>query len=123
VAEPKNKRQGCARSLPRDFYVRRDAGNIDRPYNSEIGLLEQVNYDLELAGAALAGRDGRQLSGPATLAKLRTLLTADFMEALAERIRVSRWLLEPEQLSRVRAMLLTFRTNLLDQGSLRGLAG
>ena len=91
-----------------------DAGNIDRLYDSEIALLEQVNYDLELAGAALVGRDGRQLSGPATLEKLRTLLTTDFVEALAEHIRVSRWLLEPEQLPRVRAMLLTFRANLLD---------
>src|SRR5260370_39420736 len=36
-----------------------DAGNTDRLYDSEISLLELLNYDLELAGAALAGRDAR----------------------------------------------------------------
>ena len=91
-----------------------DAGNTDRLYESEISLLEQANYDLELAGAALVGRDGRQLSSPGTMARLRTLLTpADFMDALAERIRASRWPLDPEQLPRVRTILLTFRDHLL----------
>lgn len=90
-----------------------DAGNTDRLYDSEISLLEQANYDLELAGAALAGRDARQLSSPVTLTRLSTLLTSDFMDALAERIRASRWLLEPEQLPRIRTMLLTFSEHLL----------
>jgi predicted nucleotidyltransferase len=92
-----------------------DAGNIDRLYDSEIALLEQVNYDLELAGAALVGRDGRQLSSRATLEKVLTIFTpADFTDALAEHIRASRWPLEPQQLSRVRTMLLTYRAYLLE---------
>ena len=92
-----------------------DAGNTDRLYESEISLLEQANYDLELAGAALVGLDGRQLSSPATAARLRTLLiSADFMDTLAERIRASRWPLDPEQLPRVRTILSTFRDHLLE---------
>lgn len=91
-----------------------DAGNTDRLYESEISLLEQANYDLELAGAALVGLDSRQLSSPATMARLRTLLMpADFMDTLAERIRSSRWPLDPEQLPRVRTILSTFRDRLL----------
>jgi predicted nucleotidyltransferase len=85
-----------------------DAGNTERLYDSEISLLEQLNYDLELAGAALAGRDARQLSSPATLTRLGTLFVSDFMDTLAERIRASRWPLEPEQLPRIRTMLSTF---------------
>jgi predicted nucleotidyltransferase len=92
-----------------------DAGNIDRIYDFETPILEQVNHDLELAGAALAGRDARKLSSSTTLARLSTLLTSDFMDALAERIRVSRWPLEPEQLSRILAMLLVFRGHLLEK--------
>lgn len=92
-----------------------DSGNMDRLYDSEIALLERAEYDLELAGAALAGRDGRQLSSSATLTKLHTLLTpVDFMDTLAERIRTSRWPLEPEQLQRVRTMLLAFLDHLLE---------
>lgn len=90
-----------------------DAGNTDRLYDSEISLLEQVNYDLELAGAALAGRDARQLSSPATLTRLSTFLVSDFIDMLAERIRASRWPLEPEQLLRIRTTLSTFSEYLL----------
>lgn len=92
-----------------------DAGNTDRIYDSETSVLAQVDYDLEIAGAALAGRDARQLSSPATLTRLSTLLTSDFMDALAERIRASRWTLEPEQLSRIRTTLLVFRGHLLEE--------
>jgi predicted nucleotidyltransferase len=91
-----------------------DAGNNDRLYDSEIGLLEEANYDLELAGAALAGGDSRKLSSPSTLTGLRTLsMRADFIDNLAERIRASRWPLQPEQLPRIRSMLLTFSEHLL----------
>jgi hypothetical protein len=84
-------------------------------YDFEISLLEQVNYnfEFEFAGTVLAGRDARQLSSPAPLTRLSTLLTSDFMDMLAERIRASRWLLEPEQLPRIRTMLLTFSEHLL----------
>jgi predicted nucleotidyltransferase len=65
---------------------------MDRLYDSEIALLEQANYDHELAGAELVGRDDRQLSSPATLARLLIIFTpADFMDAMAERIRAFQW--------------------------------
>ena len=72
-----------------------------------------MNSDLELAGAALAGRDARQLTSDATLMKLRAFSTPDFIDALAERIRASRWPFEPEQLLRIRSMLLMFNEHLL----------
>jgi hypothetical protein len=116
VELPASRRRSSSASIPLrqgiDLYrviaTYADAGNTDRLYDSEIPLLEQVNYDLELAGAALAGRDARQLSGPATLTRLGTFLVSDFMDMLAERIRASRWPLEPEQLPRLRTMLSTF---------------
>jgi len=90
-----------------------DAGNLDRLYDSATGLLEKFGHDLELAGAALAGEDGRRLSSAATLTRLRTLITADFIDALAERVRASRWPLQPELLPRVRTVLLAWRDPLL----------
>jgi predicted nucleotidyltransferase len=90
-----------------------DAGNTDRLYDLEVSLLEQVNYDLELAGAALAGRNARQLSSPATLTRLRHLSHLGFYGHGGERIRDSRWPLEPEQLPRIRTILSTFSEYLL----------
>jgi predicted nucleotidyltransferase len=90
-----------------------DAGNLDRLYDSAPGLLENFGYDLELAGAALAGVDGRQLSSAPALARLRILITESFIDALAERIRGSRWPLQPELLPRVRAILQAWRDPLL----------
>lgn len=49
-----------------------EAGNEDRIYGDELSLLETVDYDLELAGAALLGRDTRA----AMRADTRTLLEA-----------------------------------------------
>ena len=37
-----------------------DAGNIDRIYDQEMALLEAVDFDMELAGAELLGRDRRR---------------------------------------------------------------
>lgn len=83
-----------------------DAGNSDRLYGEEIRFLEQANYDLELAGAALLGFDTRQLCSAETLAKIRSLLnTGNSAEKLAERIRLSRFALQPEQLSKIYFLL------------------
>lgn len=38
-----------------------DAGNADRLYETEIGVLETANYDLELAGARLLGMDAGRI--------------------------------------------------------------
>jgi predicted nucleotidyltransferase len=86
-----------------------DAGNFDRLYDEAIQLLEQAEYDIELGGAALLGFDARQLCSPDTLAKVRILLAQpNFADKLAERIRLSRWPLQPEQLLRVLSVLLRF---------------
>ena len=86
-----------------------EAGNFDRLYDEAIQLLEQAEYDIELGGAALLGFDARQLCSPDTLAKVRILLAQpNFADKLAERIRLSRWPLQPEQLLRVLSVLLRF---------------
>jgi len=91
-----------------------DAGNEDRLYDPDSLHMEKFNYDLELAGAALAGVDGRMLSSAATINKLRTIgATADFIDILAERIRTSRWQFQPEKLPAVRAVLIAYFDELL----------
>jgi len=51
------------------------AGNEDRLYGAEIGMLEAVGHDLDLAGARLLGQDAARISAPDTRARLLTLLT------------------------------------------------
>jgi predicted nucleotidyltransferase len=91
-----------------------DAGNEDRLYDPDSPHMEKFNYDLELAGAALAGVDSRILSSATTITKLRTIgAAADFIDTLAERIRTSRWQFQPEKLSYVRAVLIAYFDELL----------
>lgn len=90
-----------------------DAGNLNRLYGEEIRFLESAGYDLELAGASLLGFDARQLCSLDTLKRLRSLLAkTHFVERLAERIRLSRWPLKPEQLPRIFSLLSTFTQEL-----------
>lgn len=91
-----------------------DAGNMDRLYEDEIDLLEEVGHDLELAEAALLGLDARRLCSPATAVKLRELFVeTDFAEKIAERIRVSRFPLDPERLGRVYQQMSRFTEQLI----------
>jgi predicted nucleotidyltransferase len=91
-----------------------DAGNLDRLYGNEIRFLEQSGFDMELAGAAILGFDARLLCSAETLSKVRSLLsTANFVEKLPERIRLSRFPLEPEQLSRILLLLSRFSEQLM----------
>jgi len=91
-----------------------DAGNEDRLYDPDSPHMEKFNYDAEFAGAALAGEDSRLLSSAGTIIKLRTLVdTEGFIDALAERIRVSQWQFEPEKLPHVRAVLAAYFEELL----------
>lgn len=91
-----------------------DAGNEERLYDPDCPHLEKFNFDLEFAGAALAGEDGRRLSSAATIARLRTLAKDEnFINVLAERIRASRWQFEPEKLAHVRAVLAAYFDELL----------
>lgn len=59
------------------------AGNEDRLYGSEIGVMEAVSYDLDLAGARLLGRDAARISAPDTRTRLLALFDEDRTEQLA----------------------------------------
>jgi predicted nucleotidyltransferase len=50
------------------------AGNADRLYGLEIGVMEAVGYDLDVAGARLLGRDAARISGTETRGRLLALL-------------------------------------------------
>jgi predicted nucleotidyltransferase len=50
------------------------AGNEDRLYGAEIGVLEAVNYDLDLAGARLLGMDAGRIAAPSTRGQILALL-------------------------------------------------
>lgn len=50
------------------------AGNEDRLFGEELGLLEALNYDLDLASPRLLGRDAARVAAPATRAKILALL-------------------------------------------------
>lgn len=50
------------------------AGNEDRLYGPELGILETVNYDLELAGARLLGMDAGRIAAVATRREIFALL-------------------------------------------------
>jgi predicted nucleotidyltransferase len=90
-----------------------DAGNLDRLYDDKFPFLEQANYDIELAGAALLGFDARQLCSTGTLGKVSNLLlTGSFVDRLAERVRLSRWPFEPKQLSRILLLFTSFTEQL-----------
>jgi predicted nucleotidyltransferase len=49
------------------------AGNEDRLYGAEIGVLEVVNYDLDLAGARLLGMDAGRIAAPSTRGQILAL--------------------------------------------------
>lgn len=50
-----------------------DAGNMDRLYGDEIGLMEVVEFNLDLAGPRLLGRDVRTIAAPQTLGQILSL--------------------------------------------------
>ncbi len=53
-----------------------EAGNFDRLYDQELTLLEAVEFDLELAGAELLGRDVCRICPAPTLEQARGWLTS-----------------------------------------------
>jgi predicted nucleotidyltransferase len=54
-----------------------DAGNTDRLYERELGLLEEMGFDMELAGAELLGRDVSGLCSPLMLDRIRLLFASE----------------------------------------------
>lgn len=60
------------------------AGNEDRLYGAESGVLEAAGYDVDLAGARLLARDAARIGGAETRARLLALLDdARHLERLA----------------------------------------
>jgi predicted nucleotidyltransferase len=49
------------------------AGNEDRLYGTEIGVLDVVNYDFDLAGARLLGMDAGRIAAPSTRGQILAL--------------------------------------------------
>lgn len=62
-----------AQDLVTLFRLYAEAGNLDRLYGDEIGLMEAVGYDLGLAGPRLLGRDVRTIAAPQTLEQILSL--------------------------------------------------
>jgi predicted nucleotidyltransferase len=54
-----------------------DAGNIDRIYDHELDLLEAAEYNMELAGAELLGRDVANIGSSHTMDQVRSLLASE----------------------------------------------
>jgi hypothetical protein len=105
-----------ALDLYRAIVTYADAGNADRLYDSEISVLEELSFDLELAGAALLCSDAGKIASHSTRERLRSLLTsANFIDTLTECIRISRWPLQPEQASHIHSMLSVVSDHLLRQ--------
>jgi predicted nucleotidyltransferase len=66
------------------------AGNLDRLYDTEMPVLQAVDYDVDLAGARLLGKDVRQIAAHATLAQVNALLSnAPLMERLVTHLSVA----------------------------------
>lgn len=54
-----------------------DAGNIDRIYDHELDLLEAVEYDMDLAGAELLGRDVASIGSSHAMDQVRSLMASE----------------------------------------------
>jgi predicted nucleotidyltransferase len=54
-----------------------DAGNLDRIYEEELGLLEDAGYDMELAGSQLLGRDAARICQQETRRQAVAILASE----------------------------------------------
>lgn len=54
-----------------------EAGNFDRLYDKEQGLLQEENFDIINASIRLLGRDMARIPGPDTLSTVRTILDGE----------------------------------------------
>ena len=64
-----------------------DAGNADRLYGAEFTLLEQVDYDPEIAGACLLGKDTALLASETTYPQLMAILEQDYDRLALEMVK------------------------------------
>ena len=90
------------------------AGNEDRLYGVEIKALEAVDFDLELAGPRLLGKDVRSIAMPDTFQKITTLLDdARLLDRLVTHM-APRFESSDDSVSTARQMLEQFKAGLLE---------
>lgn len=90
------------------------AGNMDRLYDEEAGLLEMAGHDPDLAGAALLGKDAAMLCSPVTAQQVRVIL-ADPEPMLDALLRVRNQLAMGGDAQRLRAFIAGYRNGFLGQ--------
>lgn len=81
------------------------AGNIDRVYDEE-GVIEAADYDPDLAGVHLLGKDIRRVASERTIGVLRQIVERDFDRLSNEMTRATRHLDNAEQRVQTRLRLL-----------------
>ena len=95
-----------------------DAGNADRLYGQEIHFLEEANYDFELAGARLLGKDVASIltSDPAT--RIINLLQSDKeTERLLRQMLQATTVFDEQDQARCAVLLQEFRQSFLIQST------
>lgn len=81
------------------------AGNIDRIYE-EVGVIEAADFDPDLAGVYLLGKDIQRVASARTIDMLKQLIERDFDRLSIEMIRSMRHLDNAEQRVELRLRLL-----------------
>ena len=95
-----------------------DAGNADRLYGDEITLLEKANYDFELAGALLLGKDVATISRPDTAARIMNLLQSEKqVKRLGVQMLQATTVFDEQDQARCAQILETFRGSFLSHAS------
>ena len=93
-----------------------DAGNEDRLYGEEIQFLQEANFDFELAGAQLLGKDVAAILTLDTTTRITDLLRSD---QEVERLLVQMWgattVWDEQDQARCADLLQAFRRGFFDQ--------
>lgn len=93
-----------------------DAGNGDRLYGEEIHLLEEANYDFELAGARLLGKDVAAILTPDTAARITGLLRSEEqIERLLAQMAQATTIFDEADQAKCSELLQAFRSSFLTQ--------
>ncbi len=93
------------------------AGNMDRLYEEEAGLLERASHDPDLAGAALLGKDAATQCSPETAQQVKSILEDPRLRELMldQLLRVQSQLGSDREEQRVRAFITSYRHGFLNQ--------
>jgi predicted nucleotidyltransferase len=92
-----------------------DAGNLDRIYEEELGLLEDVGYDVELAGSQLLGRDAARICQQETRRQAVAILSSEqLVDQLIQQMHRAGFD-EEQRAERISNLLKRFCTGFLGQ--------